>query len=147
MDYVIRFWSNLDKCFDNVTTIGQDRTSMATFMRVNADCEVSGIKPIDDQYHSVRPDMVVMNDSLEVVYRECGKDDYGGKSTRMRATIMDCPAGYVTRLLHMKECKIPTDPTLITTDLFDILLIMLRVKISFVKKLFMVVKSPSLTKY
>ncbi|KAG2220783.1 hypothetical protein INT45_012452 [Circinella minor] len=109
IDYLTRFW---------------DCTYMTTFMRVNADRDVSGLNPIDDWHRSLRPDMVVMNDGLEVVYGECGKED----CTRMRATIMDCPADYVTRLLHMKECEISTDPTLITTDLFDILKIMLKVK-------------------
>lgn len=177
---------------------------MATFIRVNADSEMSGIKPINNQHCSVRPDMMVMKDGLEVVCGECGKEDCGGKSkkelvernlhvpkimkdmfrnslskgkdaeslartskiaalnenskspasglynalsacelifidlfigTRMRVSIMDSPHGYVTRLLHMDECEIPVDPMLITTTLFDMMKITLKVKVSFVKEL------------
>ncbi|KAI7854595.1 hypothetical protein BDC45DRAFT_535177 [Circinella umbellata] len=70
---------HITKCSMHVTKpYRKDRTSMATFIRVNADREVSGTKPIDDQHRSVRPDMVVMNDRLEVVCCECRREDCGG---------------------------------------------------------------------
>ena len=43
---------------------------------------MSGLNAIDDRHRSLRPDMVVMNDGLEVVYRECGKEDCEGGEAR-----------------------------------------------------------------
>ncbi|KAI8139302.1 hypothetical protein BJV82DRAFT_672876 [Fennellomyces sp. T-0311] len=78
LDYITRCWSNLDRCFENVATVGRDRTSVSTLVRNNDNRKVSGQKPIDKQQQSIRPDFLLIRDGVEYACGECGKDDAGG---------------------------------------------------------------------
>ncbi|KAI9484611.1 hypothetical protein BDB00DRAFT_854261 [Zychaea mexicana] len=49
-------------------------------------------------------------------------------SRRLRVSIMDSPAGYVTRLLHMNEYEIPVKAASIVTDLFNMMKTVLKAK-------------------
>ena len=47
-------------------------------MRENSQCKISGIKEIDGKHGSVRPDLMIVADNLELACGECGKEDCGG---------------------------------------------------------------------
>lgn len=48
---------------------------------------------------------------------------------RMRMTVLDCPAGYVCRLLHTNEYKMPKRPSAIPASLFPLLKLALKTKV------------------
>ncbi|KAG2225877.1 hypothetical protein INT45_006573 [Circinella minor] len=175
MDFVIQCWSKFDRCFDDLGVVGRftdfwikkrDRTCLATLVRVNAQRTISGAGPIESQHRSVRPDILIMKDGIEVAVGETAKLDVGGVTkkelvekslhlpkvmkdlynvalakgknkeslarvlrivamnqinTRIQISILDCPKGYVSRLLRLEEDEIPLDSTLITSSLFGVI--------------------------
>ncbi|KAG2213799.1 hypothetical protein INT45_009418 [Circinella minor] len=73
LDFVVRIWSQLDKCFDNL-----DNSCLANLVRLNNERRVDGKTPISDQVKSSRPDLLLTKDNVEFGVGECGKIDLGG---------------------------------------------------------------------
>ncbi|KAI7850504.1 hypothetical protein BDC45DRAFT_245774 [Circinella umbellata] len=164
MDFVIQCWSKFDRCFDDLGVVGRSSYSQRT---------ISGAGPIESQHRSVRPDILIIKDGIEVAVGETAKLDVGGVtkkelveknlhspkvmkdlynvalskgknkeslarvlrivainqiSTRIQVSILDCPKGYVSRLLRLEEDEIPLDSTLITSSLFGVIRSMLVAK-------------------
>ena len=173
---------------------------MATLVRVNAQRKISGAGPIESQHRSIRPDILIMKDGIEVAVGETAKLDVGGVTrkelveknlhlpkvmkdlynvalakgknkeslarvlrivamnqistlssrlkpicyfsyvthlvyhfyigTRIQVSMLDCPKGYVSRLLRLEEDEIPLDSTLITSSLFAVIKSVLVAKVS-----------------
>ncbi|KAL1930787.1 hypothetical protein VTP01DRAFT_10949 [Rhizomucor pusillus] len=153
MDFVVRCWSNLDKCYDDLAVTGRDRTCMSTLVRINAKRAISGARPIEEQQRSVRPDMLVMKDGLDfavtpppkilkdMLNRALSKGKnaislaralrvvaLNHNSTLMQVLMLDCRGGYVCRLLNTDEYEIPRSPALIIAELFPIMKLKLKTK-------------------
>ncbi|KAG2219076.1 hypothetical protein INT45_000359 [Circinella minor] len=172
-DFVIRCWSNLDRCFENLGTVARDRTCRSTLVRINSERKITGLKPIEEQHSSIRPDFLVMKDGLDFAVGECGKDDLGGiskkeiterqlhvpkimkdilrqtmikfnhdesllrtlkigalnqNSTRIQGAVLDCPKGYICRLIPTSEYTIPQSAAMISVELFKIMKLTLQIK-------------------
>ncbi|ORY90329.1 hypothetical protein BCR43DRAFT_527999 [Syncephalastrum racemosum] len=56
----------------------RDCMCTSTMVRKNEARAVSGVRPIEVQKSSVRPDMLVVKNDIEFTVGECGKDDIGG---------------------------------------------------------------------
>ncbi|KAI7847191.1 hypothetical protein BDC45DRAFT_576118 [Circinella umbellata] len=76
-DFVVRCWSNLDRCFEGLGVVARDRTCNSTLVRVNSERRITGLEPIEEQQSSVRPDFLVMKEGFDFAVGECGKEDLG----------------------------------------------------------------------
>ncbi|KAI7858204.1 hypothetical protein BDC45DRAFT_531963 [Circinella umbellata] len=77
LDFVVRIWSQLDKCFDNMLDIKRDNSCLANLVRLNNERRVDGKTLISDQVKSSRPDLLLTKDNVEFRVGECGKIDLG----------------------------------------------------------------------
>lgn len=65
-----------------------------------------------------------------LVARQSGHDvDRFTIGPRMRMTVLDCPAGYVCRLLHTNEYKMPKRPSAIPESPLPFLKLALKTKV------------------
>ena len=51
-------------------------------LRINSERKITGLKSIEEQQPSVRPDFLVMKNGFDFAVGECGKDDLGGISKK-----------------------------------------------------------------
>ena len=56
--------------------------SNRTCMRINSERKITGLKPIEDQQPSMRPDFLLMKDGFDFEVGECGKENFGGVSKK-----------------------------------------------------------------
>ncbi|KAI9252357.1 hypothetical protein BDA99DRAFT_541083 [Phascolomyces articulosus] len=147
-DFVVRIWSQLDKCLDNLVYIKRDNSCLANLVRLNNERRVDGKKPVAEQVKSSRPDLLLMKDNVEFWVDECGKMDVAVSNTgndlefarnfqvvgfshtcfRMSRNIMDCPGGVVCRLRKPEEYEIPRHASLFCTGIIPIIELMLMAK-------------------
>lgn len=97
LDFVVRIWSLLDRCFDNlgietrryvslyylsqdfiVILLIRDQCCIATSARLNEQRAVTGISPISSKITTVRPDLILVRNDVEYGLSECGKVDDAG---------------------------------------------------------------------
>ncbi|KAG2213717.1 hypothetical protein INT45_013804, partial [Circinella minor] len=138
-DFVIRCWSNLDRCFEDLGVVARDRTCKSTLVRVNSERRITGLKPIEEQQSSARPDFLVMKEGFdfailikfnhnESLLRALKVGALNQNSTRIQGAVLDCPKGYVCRLINTSEYKIPESADMISTQLFPIMKMTLQIK-------------------
>ncbi|KAL1931344.1 hypothetical protein VTP01DRAFT_9486 [Rhizomucor pusillus] len=79
LDFVVRIWSLLDRCFDNLgIETRRDQCCIATSARLNEQRAVTGISPISSKIATVRPDLILVRNDVEYGLSECGKVDDAG---------------------------------------------------------------------
>ncbi|KAI8147539.1 hypothetical protein BJV82DRAFT_664771 [Fennellomyces sp. T-0311] len=79
MDFVIRIWSLLDRCFDNLMVeTRRGHTCIATSVRENSDRAATGQSSVEQKQQSVRPDLILFRNGVEFGTAECGKADDDG---------------------------------------------------------------------
>ncbi|KAI7854801.1 hypothetical protein BDC45DRAFT_569042 [Circinella umbellata] len=149
LDFVVRIWSQLDKCFDNHVDTKRDNSCLANLVRLNNERRVDGTKPVAEQVKSSRPDLLWTKDNVEFGVGEyvftravskAGNDlefarnfqvvGFSHTCFRMILDIMDCPAGVVCRLRESEEYEIPQHASLFCTGIIPIIKLTLMAKAS-----------------
>ncbi|KAI9024354.1 hypothetical protein CLU79DRAFT_102917 [Phycomyces nitens] len=102
MDFVVRIWSQLDKCFDNIhiETI-RNRGCIATSVRVNGNRRVTGIESLVPKSFSTKPDLILYREDIEYGCSEVGKNDDGGVGEKeIVESALKCPKTMKDMLLR-----------------------------------------------
>ncbi|KAL0086166.1 hypothetical protein F4703DRAFT_1578780 [Phycomyces blakesleeanus] len=102
MDFVVRIWSQLDKCFDNIAVeTFRNRGCIATSVRMNEKRRVTGRDPLVPKSFSTKPDLVLYKEDVEYGCSEVGKNDDGGVGEKeIVETALKCPKTMKDMLLR-----------------------------------------------
>ncbi|KAI8139545.1 hypothetical protein BJV82DRAFT_246503 [Fennellomyces sp. T-0311] len=108
MDFIVRVWSVLDKCFDDIRVqTWRDHSCLATTVRQNMNRGVTGSGSLDAEQLSVGPDLIFFRNDVEYGVGEVGKEEVVGVSQKeLIGTQLHCPKVLKDMLNMMaKKCN------------------------------------------